>query len=121
MKTFHLLTGALLIGACLPALADPPVGAANAPRMTSPGPYDDFTKQVQEKLNGLGFDAGPVNGDFGAKTQAALAQYQLSMLLPASGVPDDGTLLELGIDPARRFVEADSLPERDSAAAGGTR
>ncbi len=92
----------------------------NVPRMTSPGPYGEFVKQIQEKLNGLGFDAGPVNGDFGAKTQAALAQYQLSMLLPASGVPDDGTLLELGIDPAERFAQANAAPDRDNAAAGGS-
>ena len=44
----------------------------------SPGPYDDFIKQVQQKLNALGFDAGPVNGDFGAKTQSALEASALS-------------------------------------------
>ena len=110
MKTcLRLALSALLMGASLTVLAD------------QPGPYDGFIKQVQEKLNALGFDAGPVNGDFSAKTQAALAQYQLSMLLPASGVPDDDTLLELGIDPAQRFVEANGLPDQDSAAAGGTR
>jgi len=109
MKTcLRLVVSALILGAPLPVLADA-------------GPYDAFIKQVQEKLNGLGFDAGPVNGDFSAKTQAALAQYQLSLLLPASGVPDDETLLELGIDPAQRFVEANGESDRDNAAAGGTR
>jgi peptidoglycan hydrolase-like protein with peptidoglycan-binding domain len=122
MKTsVHLVASALLIAAPLPALADQPVGAMhpeetipdNLPRITSPGPYDEFTKQVQRKLNELGFDAGPVNGDFGAKTQAALAQFQLASLLPASGMPDAMTLLELDIQ------RPQSTPE--ASAAGATR
>ena len=56
----------------------------------------EFIKRVQEKLNTLGFDAGPVNGDFGGQMQAALAQFQLSRTLPASGQLDAETLLELG-------------------------
>jgi len=120
MKTSaHLVASALLIGASLPALADQPVGAMhpeetipdNLPRMSSPGPYDEFTRQMQQKLNELGFDAGPVNGDFGAKTQAALAQFQLASLLPASGMPDAMTLLELDLQ----------RPQSDAAAAGSTR
>jgi peptidoglycan hydrolase-like protein with peptidoglycan-binding domain len=63
----------------------------------SVGPHDDFIKQVQAKLRQLGFDAGPVNGDFGEKTQAALAQFQLSRIIPASGQLDDLTLAELGV------------------------
>ena len=118
MKTFlPFLAGALFVGASLPALADEtlPMKPAeaipdNLPRMTAPGPYDDLVKQVQEKLNGLGFDAGPVNGDFGEKTQAALAQFQLANLLPASGALDDETLEELGVQ----------RPADDSAAAGST-
>ena len=69
----------------------------------SPGPYTDFIKQVQESLHRQGFDAGPVNGDFGAKTQAALAQFQLSVLLPAGGQLDDPTLAALGV---QREVQA---------------
>jgi peptidoglycan hydrolase-like protein with peptidoglycan-binding domain len=117
MKTLLGALGALLVGVSFPALADQPVGAmhpeesipANLPRMTSPGPYDEFTRQIQQKLNELGFDAGPVNGDFGWKTQAALAQFQIASLLPASGMPDAPTLLEL-----------DVLRPESSAAAGST-
>ena len=105
MKLTPLLAAVLISGASLPALADEtlpekPAEAIpdNLPRMTAPGPYDDMIKQVQEKLNGLGFDAGTVNGDFGEKTQAALAQYQLANLLPASGALDDATLKELGVE-----------------------
>lgn len=65
--------------------------------MASPGPHADFIRQVQEKLHEHGFDAGPVNGDFGTKTQAALAQFQLAHVLPASGMLDDATLKALGV------------------------
>jgi len=74
------------------------------------GPYAGFISGVQVKLRELGFDAGPVNGDFGEKTQAALAQFQLSRAIPAGGQLDDQTLAELGL--AR---DADA-----SAGAGGT-
>jgi hypothetical protein len=63
----------------------------------APDPYTHFISRVQEKLRALGFDAGPVNGDFGGKTQAALAQFQLSRALPASGQLDKETLAELDV------------------------
>src|SRR5579859_1353837 len=106
MKTLlHFLAGALFIGASLPALPGNPVGAMhpeesipdNLPRMTSSGPYDEFIKQVQQKLHEQRFDAGPVNGDFGSKTQAALAQFQLSQSLPVSGSLASWTLNALGV------------------------
>jgi peptidoglycan hydrolase-like protein with peptidoglycan-binding domain len=63
----------------------------------SADPYSGFISGVQEKLRELGFDAGPANGDFSTKTQAALGQFQLSRDLPASGQLDDRTLAELGV------------------------
>ncbi len=80
-----------------------PVGQASA------DPYTGFISQVQEKLRELGFDAGPVNGDFGTKTQAALAQFQLSRTIPAGGQLDDLTLEELGVK-----------RQQESAAVGAT-
>src|SRR5690349_2642669 len=118
---FPFLAAGLLAGAAAPALAQKAVGDIhpedaipdNLPRMTAPGPYDDFIKQVQQKLNELGFDAGPVNGDFGVKTQAALAQFQLANVLPVSGALDDQTLLALDV---RRPVDTNE----GNAAAGST-
>ena len=69
----------------------------NAPPLASPGPNSEFIKRVQQKLYEQGFDAGPINGDFGAKTQTALGQFQLSRVLPASGALDDQTLAALGV------------------------
>ena len=71
----------------------------NAPPLTSGGPFEDLLKQVQEKLHANGFNAGPVNGTFNSKTQAALAQFQLSRAMPVSGALDEVTLRELGVEP----------------------
>jgi len=61
-------------------------------------PYEPLLKQVQEKLRANGFDAGPANGTYSTKMQAALAQFQLASSLPASGALDDATLFALGVD-----------------------
>ena len=94
----------------------------NLPRMTSPGPNDDFIKQVQERLHAEGFDAGPVNGDFGTKTQAALAQFQLANTLPASGMLDSKTLLALGVEPpsASAVSSAESAGAQTGNATSGS-
>ena len=70
----------------------------DAPLLVSPGEHSDLIRQVQEKLRAFGFDAGPVNGDFGSKTQAALTQFQLAYDLPASGALEPRTLGALGVD-----------------------
>ena len=88
-----------------------PVGQASA------DPYNGFISEVQDKLRALGFDAGPVNGDFGTKTQAALAQFQLSVPLPASGMLDDQTLAALGLErdaTASAGPSMEPAPERET-------
>ena len=80
----------------------------DAVEQPSADPFTGFISDVQKRLHALGFDAGPVNGDFGAKTQAALAQFQLSRTIPASGQLDDQTLSEL-----------DLTRPKENAAAGG--
>ena len=72
----------------------------DAAPLTAGGEFEGLFKQVQERLHAQGFDAGPVNGAFSSKTQAALVQFQLSRLLPASGALDDRTLSELGVERA---------------------
>jgi len=124
MKLAPLLAAALVGGAAIPALGaetlpEKPAEAIpdNLPRLAAPGPYDGMIKQVQQKLNALGFDAGEVNGDFGEKTQAALAQFQLANLLPASGALDNATLKELGVErPSERnaMVGASSGAQPDT-------
>jgi hypothetical protein len=77
-------------------------------------PYAGVNKQAQERLRALGFYSGPVNGDIGPNTQAAIAQFQLSVPLPASGSLDEATLAALGVE--RQLAgSCDALigPERD--------
>jgi|RhiMetdeSRZDD1v2_1073273.scaffolds.fasta_scaffold555752_3 peptidoglycan hydrolase-like protein with peptidoglycan-binding domain len=90
------------------------------PSLTAGGPYADLMSDVQRKLREQGFDAGPVNGDFTTKTQAALVQFQLSRLLPASGSLDDRTLAELGVKREQREASTQARDERTAAAGGGT-
>ena len=106
MKLPEVLLAAALLAAG-PALAGNAVSdnhpedayPNDAAPAVSPGPYADMIRQVQERLRALDFDPGPVNGEVNSKTQAALAQFQLSQLLPASGALDKQTLSELGMAP----------------------
>ena len=83
----------------------------DAPRMTSPGPFAPLISEVQQRLHREGFDAGPVNGDFGPKTQAALAQFQIANNIPASGMLDRATLDALAIPPAESPTDEEKRPE----------
>jgi hypothetical protein len=75
--------------------------------------YVEFVKQVQEALKKQGFDPGPINGLDEGRTQAALAQFQLSRNLPASGSMDEQTLKALGVERA-----ALQLQETNSSTGG---
>ena len=91
-----------------------PEGAYPDPaQAASTDPYTGFIARVQEKLAELGFAAGPANGDFGEKTQAALGQFQLAADLPVSGQLDDQTLAGLGVE--RDAAQASAGASADSA------
>lgn len=129
MKLLIAFAAAVALLAAVPAFAGNAVSDMHpeeaypddVPALVSPGPYVDLLRQVQEQLRGLDFDAGPVNGASSSKLQAALAQFQLARNLPASGMLDQRTLLELGLDPA---ALVSSQPEeaavQPEAAAGAT-
>jgi peptidoglycan hydrolase-like protein with peptidoglycan-binding domain len=82
-------------------------------QQTTPDPYTDFNKRVQERLKALGFYAGPVNGDIGPNSQAALAQFQLSVPLPASGALDDQTVAALGLERSMQASSGESSSNTD--------
>ena len=106
MKPLAIVLTAVAIGLPAAALAGPAFSTMNpqeqypdnAPPVTSGGPYEALLKQVQEKLNERGFSAGPANGAFTLKTQAALTQFQKANVLPMSGALDDATLAQLGVE-----------------------
>jgi peptidoglycan hydrolase-like protein with peptidoglycan-binding domain len=66
-----------------PAQQRQQVGAAHS---------EEQVKQVQEKLSGMGYDVGPVDGIVGPKTQSALREFQQDKGLQATGELNSQTL-----------------------------
>lgn len=73
-----------------------------------PAPSQDrrTVRQAQEMLNGLGYDAGPVDGAAGRRTVAALKRFQVDFGLPATGVAESATMTALSAALRARQVQA---------------
>jgi|GEM_PF-466331 len=54
-------------------------------------------KAIQTLLNAAGFDPGTPDGQWGPGSRNAMADYQASVGLPATGAPDRETLVKMGI------------------------
>ena len=60
--------------------------------------YDSSTiRNVQQALNSRGFNAGPIDGQYGAATQDAVRRFQQASGLPATGELTPSTLSALGV------------------------
>jgi peptidoglycan hydrolase-like protein with peptidoglycan-binding domain len=82
MSRFNLLAVAI---ALILALALPvPVIAQTSTEIATPYSISD----IQQALNDLGYDAGPVDGVMGRKTRGAIRAYQRQTGLPVTGKPD---------------------------------
>jgi ankyrin repeat protein len=55
-------------------------------------------RQAQKRLQAAGFDPGPIDGQLGPRTQAALRRYQTIYGLPATGKLDDATRKAVGVE-----------------------
>ena len=55
----------------------------------------DQMKQLQRKLQAMGYDVGDVDGILGAKTRAAVQDVQVKLGLPADAWPTPGLLNQL--------------------------
>lgn len=62
--------------------------------------YREVLRRAQERLKALDLYRGPVNGEFGADTRAALETFQKSEGLTVTGLPDQPSLQKL-LRPAR--------------------
>ena len=60
---------------------------------------------MQKRLAGFGFDPGPVDGNSGRLTEAAVGRYQEKRALPRTGKPDRALLDQLRQDPAAPKVD----------------
>lgn len=70
------------------------------------GAYGDDVKELQEKLIELGYDLAPygADGDFGAKTEAAVKKFQSEHGLTSNGIVDETTesAIDAAIEEARK-------------------
>lgn len=57
--------------------------------------YQDIIKRTQQTLIKLGFFTGDADGKYGGATEAAVRQFQKSVDLSATGIPDQRTLVLL--------------------------
>lgn len=71
---------------------DEPVSWSVAIGHLDPLSYDEG---VQARLNNLGYDCGEVDGDFGDRSQSALAEFQRDAGLEPGGTPNEETLEKL--------------------------
>ena len=78
----------------IPPAKQTPSGPPSPP-LTSPNDI----REMQGRLQSLGFDPGPIDGAAGPKTAAAVTRYQQAHGLQATGVADKDTLDELRREP----------------------
>jgi peptidoglycan hydrolase-like protein with peptidoglycan-binding domain len=81
-----------------------------APSAPAADRFDDPKKQVQQRLKDLGHYGGLVDGELGAETRAAVARFQRSVPLPASGHLDEKTMAALGLPPEASASSGASAP-----------
>lgn len=81
--------------------------------------YREIVRRMQQALIDLGLLKGKADGVFGPKTREALAAFQKSRGLEATGFPDDQTLFELFLRPvleeARRRLQQGGTPPQGGA------
>jgi peptidoglycan hydrolase-like protein with peptidoglycan-binding domain len=77
----------------------------------------DIMRKVEDALAAQGYDPGPVDGKWTAKSATALKQAQRDRELEPTGVLDQRTLAAIGI----RDEENPFMQQAAGAAAGGTR
>src|ERR1700724_2837090 len=87
------------------AFASLSLAGCAGPQATATAPYQEpgsaSIRDLQLRLRDAGYDPGPADGAWGDGTHDALARFQASRGLAATGEPNRQTLLALGLDPAR--------------------
>ena len=103
MSKRYILAGAsaLILALALPA----PTIAQDSTEMAAPYSVSD----IQQKLNDLGYDAGPVDGLIGRKTRGAIRAYQNDAGLPVTGEPDAAFLESLNAHSVASIISDPAL------------
>lgn len=91
----------------------PSTGSLSAPAPARPA-ADETVRAVQQKLNELGYNAGPADGLLGRGTRAAIIAFQQDRGVAATGVADQALLLQLQRAPSRSTATI-TPPSRSSS------
>ena len=60
-----------------------------------PGSTGEAVRELQQALEGLGYDPGPVDGQFGARTEDAVKAFQTAQGIAADGIVGDVTWINI--------------------------
>ena len=75
-----------------------PTTASTSSTRAYPSAYDNNTiRRAQQALNARGYNAGPVDGQWGQSTMDAVRRFQASAGLPVTGELGPNTLNALGV------------------------
>lgn len=91
-RTAVLLSGPLLLGLSGPALAQSATWTSPAVAELQIAQVSNTVLEIQRELNGLGYNAGPVDGWMGARTREAIQAYQRDHDLLVDGQPTSSLL-----------------------------
>jgi len=91
-RTAVLLSGSLLLGLSGPALAQSATWTSPAVAELQIAQVSNTVLEIQRELNGLGYNAGPVDGWMGARTREAIQAYQRDHDLLVDGQPTSSLL-----------------------------
>jgi len=80
--------------------------------------YSSQTRELQRALNARGFDAGPADGLYGARTRSAVMDWQRQNNLPVTGTPTASMMNTLGVQGSGMAPRA-AAPNPNAAAMGG--
>ncbi|MEC4853643.1 MAG: peptidoglycan-binding domain-containing protein, partial [Jaaginema sp. PMC 1079.18] len=108
------------IAACPSLAVSSPIAQAESPVATPspiqplrPGDQGAAVIALQEKLKKLGFFSGESDGDYGTKTQTAVAAFQDSKNLVADGIAGETTLAKIDDAIAASETASEATTETD--------
>ncbi len=90
------------------------------PGLERPQSASDNIRDLQLRLKAFGFDPGPVDGEWGPMTSAAVGAYQRRYGLPATGELDDATRARLQLEPRPLVDPKRALDTEDDLAKKGS-
>src|SRR5580698_3920197 len=95
----------IAVAALLASSAIAPVAQAQAPGLVYVQPLTgDAVRSVQSKLGAVAGYAGPIDGNWGPASDAALRNFQQSRGLQITGEMNQATAATMGLDPTTLVV-----------------